>query len=313
MAVNYRYNIIVTGASSGFGLLMSQELALAGHNVYAGVREHETAAIASQESFAKSNNVDLHWILLDVTSDTSVENAVKRVITEAGQIDVLIHNAGHMSYGVAEAFTIDQLSTLFEVNVFGTQRLNRAVLPHMRRNSQNPSKAPNSPKGGLIIWTGSSSTRGGVPPYFGPYFAAKAAMDAMAISYAGELSLWAIETTILVPGSYTTGTNHFQDGMKPKDIDVVDEYEGKSGPYHGISSAIMEGLARMDAPDADAADVARAVVKIVGTAPGERPLRVHVNADSNGAQAVNDLADREREELMQKCGLESLLKTKFAP
>ena len=75
--------------------------------------------------------------------------------------------------------------------------MNRAALPAMRARGR-----------GLIVWVGSSSTRGGTPPFLGPYFAAKAAMDALAVSYAAELAPWGIETTIMVPGAFTSGTNH---------------------------------------------------------------------------------------------------------
>lgn len=80
---------------------------------------------------------------------------------------------------------------LYDVNVLSTQRINRAVLPLLRKQGR-----------GLVVWVGSSSTRGGTPPYLGPYFAAKAGMDAMAVSYAGELARWNIETTIVVPGRH---------------------------------------------------------------------------------------------------------------
>jgi NAD(P)-dependent dehydrogenase (short-subunit alcohol dehydrogenase family) len=64
-------------------------------------------------------------------------------------------------------------------------------------------------KQGLLVWVSSSSSAGGTPPYLAPYFAAKAAMDALAVQYARELSRWGIETTIVVPGAFTKGTNHF--------------------------------------------------------------------------------------------------------
>ena len=89
-----------------------------------------------------------------------------RRFLEAGRIDVVIHNAGHMSFGPAEAFTPEQFAELYDINVLSTQRVNRAVLPHMRRRGA-----------GLVVWVSSCSTRGGTPPYLSPYFAAKGAMD----------------------------------------------------------------------------------------------------------------------------------------
>jgi NAD(P)-dependent dehydrogenase (short-subunit alcohol dehydrogenase family) len=103
-----------------------------------------------------------------------------------------------MVFGPAEAFTPEQLVQVYDTNVLSTQRVNRGALPQLRKQRK-----------GLILWVGSTSTRGGTPPYLAPYFAAKAAMDALAVSYATELNRWGIETSIIVPGAFTSGTNHF--------------------------------------------------------------------------------------------------------
>lgn len=76
-----------------------------------------------------------------------------RLLAEAGHLDIVIHNAGHMVFGPAEAFTPEQLAELYDVNVLSTQRINRAVLPILRKQGR-----------GLVVWVGSSSTRGGTPP-----------------------------------------------------------------------------------------------------------------------------------------------------
>ena len=149
-------------------------------------------------AFAQEKRVALRAMELDVGSDDSVRDTVEKIIAEHGRIDVLMHNAGHMMFGPAEAFTPEQLAQQYDVNVLSTQRVNRAALPHMRKARR-----------GLLIWNSSSSVAGGTPPYLGPYFAAKAGMDALAVIYARELALWGIETSIVVPGAFTKGTNHF--------------------------------------------------------------------------------------------------------
>jgi hypothetical protein len=104
--------------------------------------------------------VDLRWVLSDITSDASIENAVRSVISASGRIDVLIHNAGRISYGFAEGFTSEQMAQLFEINVIGTQRLNRAALPYMRRDATTKSsREDGSPAENLVLWVGSCSTR----------------------------------------------------------------------------------------------------------------------------------------------------------
>src|SRR5215470_17549637 len=196
-----KYVILITGASSGFGALTARRLAEAEHTVYATMREtkgRNAKQVEAARNFAAEKKVDLRTAELDISSQESADRAVAQVLTEAGRLDVIIHNAGHMVFGPAEAFTPEQLAELYDVNVLSTQRVNRAALPILRRRGS-----------GLVIWVGSSSTRGGTPPYLAPYFAAKAGMDAVAVSYAGELARWNIETSIIVPGAFTSGTNHF--------------------------------------------------------------------------------------------------------
>src|SRR6202035_3126144 len=107
---------------------------------------------------------------------------------------------------------------------------------------------------GLVIWVSSSSTAGGTPPYLAPYFAAKAGMDALAVVYARELTRWGIETSIIVPGAFTSGTNHFAHAGSPDDKSRAAEYE--AGPYAGFADDIMKGFASIVPPDADVTAVA---------------------------------------------------------
>jgi len=217
--------ILITGASSGFGKLAAEALAKVGHNVFAGMREstgRNASVMKEYESTAKQLNVSQRGIELDVASEDSCREAVQEVVNEAGRLDVIIHNAGHMTFGPLEAFTPEQIADEYDVNVVGTQRLNRAALPVMRKQ-----------RSGLVIWNSSSSTAGGAPPYLGSYFAAKAGMDALAVAYAKELTRWGIETSIVVPGAFTKGTNHFAHASSPADQAMADEYE--NGPFKGFA------------------------------------------------------------------------------
>lgn len=289
--------ILVTGASSGFGLMTAKSLAQAGHAVYASMRETKgknAPRVAEVSEWAKAEGVDLRTVELDVQSDVSVEAGIVRVLAEAARFDTIVHNAGHMVFGPAEAFTPDQLIQQYDVNVLGAQRVNRAALPHMRQQGR-----------GLLVWVGSSSTRGGTPPFLAPYFAAKAAMDALAVSYSTELALWGIETTIMVPGAFTKGTNHFAHSGKPADVERAAEYN--AGPYAGIADKALKGLAGLEPADADPEEVAREIVRVVNTAFGKRPFRVHVDPSQDGAEIVNGVADRMRTEMYRNIGLEDLL------
>ncbi|BBY74910.1 short-chain dehydrogenase/reductase [Mycolicibacterium parafortuitum] len=289
--------ILVTGASSGFGRLCAQALAAAGHTVYASMRGttgHNAAQVDSMAEYAASNRVDLRALELDVQSGESVATAVGRIVDEHGHLDVVLHNAGHMVYGPSEAFTAEQLAELYDVNVLGAQRVNRAVLPHLRRQRQ-----------GLVVWMSSSSAAGGTPPYLGPYFAAKAAMDALAVTYARELALWGIETSIVVPGAFTSGTNHFAHAGRPGDAEVADAYE--NGPYSGFTTRVQEAFDAIVPADADPATVAQAVVSVVDAPYGARPFRVHVDPAQDGADVGFAVTDRLRAEMLHRTGLAELL------
>jgi NAD(P)-dependent dehydrogenase (short-subunit alcohol dehydrogenase family) len=232
---------------------------------------------------------------MDVQSEPSVEAAVARVVDEAGKIDVLIHNAGHMVFGPAEAFTPEQFAALYDVNVISTQRVNRAVLPHMRGRRE-----------GLLLWISSSSSAGGTPPWLAPYFGAKAAMDAIAVQYARELSRWGIETTIVVPGAFTKGTNHFAHATLPADEARAAQYD--SGPYAGFGEQVQKAFSAIVPADADAALVAEAVVDVVDAPFGKRPFRVHIDPTEDGANVGFTVLDRLRAEMLHRVGLSDLLK-----
>jgi NAD(P)-dependent dehydrogenase (short-subunit alcohol dehydrogenase family) len=289
--------VLVTGASSGFGFMTASALAEAGHTVYASMREtrgRNAARVAEVAAWSEQHGLDLRTVELNVQSDDSAGAGVAQILNDAGRLDVIVHNAGHMVFGPAEAFTPDQFIEQYDVNVLGAQRVNRAALPHLRGRGK-----------GLLIWVGSSSTRGGTPPFLAPYFAAKAAMDALAVSYSTELARWGIETTIMVPGAFTKGTNHFAHSGKPSDEERVKAYE--DGPYAGVADKALKGLASLEPAEADPAEVAREIVRVVDLPFGNRPFRVHVDPSQDGAEVVNAVADRMRREIYRNIGLADLL------
>lgn len=289
--------ILVTGASSGFGRMTAEALAKAGHIVFASMRAttgRNAPQVESAATFSREHNVDLRTVELDVQSQDSADAAVEQIIAEAGRIDVVVHNAGHMMFGPAEAFTPEQFAQQYDVNVLGTQRVNRAVLPHLRAQRK-----------GLLVWVSSSSSAGGTPPYLAPYFAAKAAMDALAVQYARELSRWGIETSIIVPGAFTGGTNHFAHAGHPADDVRVAEYE--AGPYANFGEQIQKAFTAIVPPDADASKVADAIVDVVDAPFGKRPFRVHIDPSQDGADVGFTVLDRLRAEMLHRVGMSDLL------
>ncbi|UPG84062.1 SDR family NAD(P)-dependent oxidoreductase [Luteibacter aegosomatis] len=160
--------VLITGASSGFGRDTAETLAKAGHRVYAAMRE---PAGRNRQPAEALRALGVEVVELDVTDDVSVERGVASVLAQAKHLDVIVNNAGIGSAGVSESFTADQARALFEVNVFGVQRMLRAVLPSFRRQGQ-----------GLAINIGSILGRVTFP-FFGLYGASKFALEALTDSY----------------------------------------------------------------------------------------------------------------------------------
>ncbi len=288
--------IVISGAGSGFGALTARALADAGNVVYAGIREttgRNAGRVAEVQEYAEEHGVDLRTVELDVSSQDSVDAGIAAIIEEADRLDVIVHNAGHMVHGPTEAFTPEEIARVYDTNVLSTQRLNRAALPHLRKQGH-----------GLVLWVGSTSTRGGTPPYLAPYFAAKAAMDALAVSYAAELARFGIETTIVVPGSFTSGTNHFANAGQPADEKTVAEYEVH---YAGLLESVAQKLAALAPEDASVTQVSDEISRIVALPHGTRPFRSHVDPVNDGSEEVCAVADRVRGEFLTRLDLEDLL------
>lgn len=245
-------------------------------------------------AYAKEHGIDLRTVELNVQSDASATAAVKRIMAEHGRLDVLVHNAGHMVYRPAEAFTPEQLAELYDVNVLGTQRVNRAALPHMR-----------AAKRGLLVWVGSSSAAGGEAPLLGPYLAAKAGMDALAVCYARELAPLGIKTSIVVPCAFTNGTNHFANAGRPGDKPCAAEYEARLP--EGFANRVRDALEATVPDDADPAGVAAAVRDLVNAPFGTRPFRIHVDPANDGVSVSYAVIDRVREQFLHRIGFAGLL------
>lgn len=288
--------IVITGASSGFGDLSARALARAGHIVYAGMRataDRNAPRVAELAELSAAESIDIRGVEMDVQDQESVDAAVARIVREQARLDVVIHNAGHMVLGPVEAFTPDQLAQQYDINVLSTQRVNRAALPVLRAQGD-----------GLVVWVGSSSTRGGHPPFLAPYFAAKAGMDALAESYAAELIKFGIDSVIVVPGAFTSGTNHFAHAGTPEDGDRAAEYDDL---YGQLRDSMSDALAGIFPEGHDASEVADEIVRVVDLPAGRRPFRVHADPSRDGSEVVSIVYDRVRAEFYRRVGIDELL------
>jgi NADP-dependent 3-hydroxy acid dehydrogenase YdfG len=243
--------------------------------------------------WAKAEQVDLKVVELDVTSDQSVENAKKQILTETnGTIDVIINNAGIYGGGIQEAFTVNDHKALFEVNVFGTVRINNAFLPTLRKQ-----------KSGLIIQTSSILGRI-VIPFGGVYDATKWAVEALSENLAYELKPLGIDVAIVQPGVFPTEL--FQKFYNPGNPDVVAEY-GKSAELLNTSSQTTTTMMADPNIPNKPEQVAEAIVKLVEMPNGTRPLRTVVDKMMGGiTEIINETAKQVQAGVLQNFGLGEL-------
>lgn len=293
--------ILITGAATGIGNLTARALAAAGHTVYASMRDPD-GRNAAHATALKAAAGDPRVVELDVQSEESARRAVAAIINEAGQLDVVVHNAGHLYVGYTEAFTAEDITRLFDINVLGMHRVNRAVLPHMRTR-----------RNGTLVYVGSTTTVS-MPPFLAPYVTSKAAFDALAQTTGYEVSQFGIETVIVMPGAFTHGTEHFPNASHAGDQAVAAAY----ADLDPLVARNEEATAGLVAPgvDADPATVATEITRILALPAGTRPARSVVDFTSTGdpsavtVDQVNALARRHQENFITRMGYRQLLTTR---
>jgi len=287
--------VLVTGASTGIGALTALTLAKAGHTVYASMRDiagRNAPRAKELQDFAAEHSANIQALELDVLSQPSADAAVETIVRGSGRLDAVIHNAGHLVIGPTEAFTPEEIERVFDTNVLGTQRVNRAVLPHLRAQES-----------GLLLWISSSTVRGGFPPFMGPYAAAKAAMDSLAVTLSYEVARFGIDTSIVVPGAFTRGTAHFPNAGRPADVARTAAYDR----YDGLLDQVGARLSALTPDDADPQAVADEVARIVALPQGTRPARSVIDFVGDGAAEVTELAERVRIDFAKRIGIADLL------
>ncbi len=276
--------ILITGASSGFGRLTAEKLAASGHTVFAGFRSTDGPKKPVADQF-KSKGIEV--VLLDVTSQTSVDKAIAQVLaTSNGQLDAVVNNAGMASAGISETFTPEQARELFDVNVFGVQRVIRATLPILRAK-----------RSGLVINIGSILGRVTLP-FFGLYGASKQAIEGLTDSYRYELSQLGVDVVLVQPSAYPT--NMYAAAQQPSDAGRASEYGDVAQVPGKILQTFVDLFQGANGPKPQ--DVADAIDKLVATPAGHRPDRVVVGLPF-GSDAVNEAVAPIQSGLMENLGL----------
>jgi len=285
--------ILITGASSGFGRLTAEKLANSGHRVFAGFRSTDGAKTPVADEL---RGQEIEILKLDVTDQSSVDSAIKQLLeTTNNELDVVVNNAGMASAGISESFTADQVREMFDVNVFGVQRVIRATLPALRAK-----------RSGLVINIGSILGRVTIP-FFGLYGASKYAVEAISDSYRYELSQLGVDVVLVQPSAYPT--NMYAAAQQPADGEIAKTY----GAVGEVPGKILKTFATLfqgeNAPNPR--DVAEAIDKIVATRAGERPDRVVVGLPF-GSDAVNNAVNPIQRGTIDSLGLGDLAKLKVA-
>jgi NAD(P)-dependent dehydrogenase (short-subunit alcohol dehydrogenase family) len=283
--------VLITGSSTGFGRLFTETLARKGHTVFATMRDpggRNAKNAAEIRTLSEKDSLPIHVLEMDVTDDASVERGVDAAIAKAGRIDVAINNAGYYLSGLEEAVTTEQAQRLMDTNFIGSVRVNRAVLPHMRRQ-----------RSGVLMHISSGAGRV-VLPSAGFYCASKFALEALAEAYSYELAAQGIESVIVEPGQYETPV--FGNTVMAAD-------QGRTDTYGAAKEIPAKVNGALSSTAGNAQEVADAVLRIIETPAGEKQLRYFVSPQDFGLNEINALAKQVQTSVLEAFGLAA--NTKF--
>jgi NAD(P)-dependent dehydrogenase (short-subunit alcohol dehydrogenase family) len=241
-------------------------------------------------------NAGAHIVEIDVTKEKSVNKGVRAAIEAAGGLDVLVNNAGIGVLGLQEAFTPEDWQRLFDINVFGVQRMNRAIIPFFRKQQS-----------GLLVHVSSLLGRITIP-FYGPYNASKWALEALVENYRSELSTFGIDSCIVEPGGYPT--TFIDRLLKPSDTSRDAEYGDMAQAPDSALANFEQALAANQQQDPH--NVANAIAKVIDTPAGQRPFRTVVDKLGMGepVEAYNDQLHQITSGIYNAFGMQSMLELK---
>ena len=277
--------ILITGCSTGFGFDSAKYLAEKGHHVFASMRNvngKNSKSAQELKDYAASNSLKIDVVDLDVTSDESVNAAVSKL----PEIDVLINNAGKGYGGPVEAFSSSELLDQLDLNIVGTLRTAKAVLPGMRKQ-----------RSGLIIQVSSTAGRGAFPG-FGIYHASKWGLEGMSEAMRYELAPLGIDVVLVEPGPFST--NFFGNLTPPDNAEMAADYSHVLEFSDGFGNQVMNMFEESD--QTDPMIVVKIFDKLIDLPNGERPLRTIAGLDF-GFQALNDAVEPIRKTALESMGI----------
>jgi NAD(P)-dependent dehydrogenase (short-subunit alcohol dehydrogenase family) len=286
--------ILVTGASGAVGRATCDLLVARGHNV-AGTMRSRGGKNEEVSRALEAQGVAI--IEMDVTDDASVDAGVAATLEALGGLDVVFNNAGIGSYGIQELFSADEMHRVFDVNVYGVQRVMRAVLPHLRGQGS-----------GTIVYTSSLIGRVAIP-FYATYCASKWALEAVAQSYRAELARFGIDSVIVEPGALPTA---FLEGLlQPRD--QSDDYAPETAALEPSLRGMVEWLKTN--PKQRPEMVAGIVADAIETPPGDKPFRVIADHSGMGdaITGYNDLLGQVTRGIYAANGMDGMLNLNAGP
>ena len=237
--MNNKAVALVTGSSTGIGYETALALARDGYHTFASMRD--TSKGQKLLDIAKTDNLTLETIQLDVDDQDSVESAIKKIITDTGRLDVLVNNAGYGQFGCTEDVTVEEFRKQFETNFFSIVRIIHKVAPIMRKQS-----------GGTIVNISSVVGRMGLPGS-SAYISTKFALEGLTECLRYELGQFGVRVTTIEPGVIKT---NFFDSMKVA--------ESKSDPkYKELTDNILAGIKIMVEMATVPSQVAEVIIKAI--------------------------------------------------
>ncbi len=282
-------NVLITGATAGFGRETAQKLAKDGHRIFASARDikgKNADAAQSLEQWANEKNLKLSVVEIDVSDEQSVNRGVSSILKEAGHLDVVVNNAGIVGLGPIEAYSLDQIEAMYNTNVFGSLRIIQAVLPGMRER-----------KAGLLIQISSVGGRTYLP-FHGIYNSTKWAVESIAEGLNFELRSHGIDSVIIEPGAFNTSI--MGKFGAPEYTEIENEYPEFNQDKEMMFGKMLKTITSEDAPGP--VWIADAIKKLVDMPAGERPTRTVVGEAATGG--VRDL--NKGQDIAQRIHLNSL-------
>jgi NAD(P)-dependent dehydrogenase (short-subunit alcohol dehydrogenase family) len=282
--------VFITGTNSGFGWLTAHSVAALGHTVYATMRDTKGKNEAKAVELGNVPNITV--LDVEITNTVSVTAAINGIIEKEGRIDVVVNNAGYFGGGVAESYALADVQEMFDVHVYSTWRTIKAALPTMRNQGE-----------GLIVNISSSLGRFSAP-FMTVYNAAKFAVEGLSEGLHYEVRPLGVDIAMIQPGAFPTEI--FGKTKTGSNESVVAGY----GELANIPAQIGEGMGQLfEAVKPNPQLVADAVVKLIETPKGQRPLRTVVDpATGTFTEAANQAVKVQYDNFLTAFGMQDLLK-----